>query len=920
MTRTRLGRRGPTECWIVRANRPWLYPMDAIVVSTGSVLGNLGEAVREVYPEAGWHSVDLDRVAPDRPVLLPLPASRVEPGAGLSLAVLVTPHEQSEGAPTLKAIASATRAAVIAARRDGARTLGMPLLATGVLGLPPGAVAEVAVPAALHTAVEVSLPNLVFVCLDLDVEGAIRRAWRRESPAVVEPLGAVAPEVSVAYSAVDLAGGVSTDRVDPNRGIPLDRDRLGVAAYVAMLATVIADRRTPLPLSIGVFGEWGAGKSYFMGMLRQRVDELAASGSTTYCGTIEQIGFNAWHYADSNLWASLGDEIFRQLADDGSTPERNRGRLREELAGQLSQRKALEAATEQARIETAALQARIDEAAANRAMCARDLLRALRGSATAHHEVDSLWARLGLDSEAEQGALLAEQLRGTLDEVDALRQSPWDRRGRLALAAAAVILVVAVFGIAVVPAVREWVAAVGAGLFAAVAGAGIAAMGAARSALSKLRELAGRLHTNEANPELVARLRRAEADQRVAEAQLDDVVAQVGELGRQLTELNPGHRLYSFLADRAHGDSYTSNLGLISTIRKDFEQLVELITDWRANPTLEDGTARQPIDRIVLYIDDLDRCGTRQVVDVLQAVHLLLALDLFVVVVGVDPRWLLRSLHRHYVDILQDGDDDGDHADHRATPEDYLEKILNIPMVLPGMPPGALTELLRSMTDEETPAVLVPAVAPEEPPVVAHVPAIEALEFPVEPGSELETQDRPSAPPQPLSDTEIALLAALDPLIGTPREAKRLMNLYRMLRSTRDLSEASAFLGGQADGKPGECQVVVLLLGLLTAHASLLGQILDTPPDPGTGRAGGLMHRPPKQLWSDFVDDLRPRTDGEAWTNPIRGELPANQVRQWTRLHHGMAHVSALVSVTDLAPFQLWAPRVRRFSYALATA
>ena len=37
-----------------------------------------------------------------------------------------------------------------------------------------------------------------------------------------------------------------------------------------------------------------------------------------------------------------------------------------------------------------------------------------------------------------------------------------------------------------------------------------------------------------------------------------------------------------------------------------------------------------------------------QVVDVLQAVHLLLALDLFVVVVGVDPRWLVHSLQSEY--------------------------------------------------------------------------------------------------------------------------------------------------------------------------------------------------------------------------------------------------------------------------------
>ena len=57
-------------------------------------------------------------------------------------------------------------------------------------------------------------------------------------------------------------------------------------------------------------------------------------------------------------------------------------------------------------------------------------------------------------------------------------------------------------------------------------------------------------------------------------------------------------------------------------------------------------------------------------------------------------------------------------------------------------------------------------------------------------------------------------------LIDTPREAKRLFNLYRMLRATRDLSGASRFLGEA--GEPGDYQAVVVLLGLLTAHSRLL--------------------------------------------------------------------------------------------------
>ncbi|HEX7072132.1 MAG TPA: P-loop NTPase fold protein, partial [Rhodothermales bacterium] len=91
------------------------------------------------------------------------------------------------------------------------------------------------------------------------------------------------------------------------------------------------------------------------------------------------------------------------------------------------------------------------------------------------------------------------------------------------------------------------------------------------------------------------------------------------------------------------------------------------------------------INRIVLYIDDLDRCPSDRVAEVMQAVHLLLAFPLFVVVVGVDARWLSHSLSRRYRGLLRGN---GRHAmaghvdEARATPFDYLEKIFQIPLWL----------------------------------------------------------------------------------------------------------------------------------------------------------------------------------------------------------------------------------------------
>jgi KAP family P-loop domain len=94
------------------------------------------------------------------------------------------------------------------------------------------------------------------------------------------------------------------------------------------------------------------------------------------------------------------------------------------------------------------------------------------------------------------------------------------------------------------------------------------------------------------------------------------------------------------------------------------------------------------IERIILYIDDLDRCPEDKVVDVLLAIHLLLAFRLFVVVVGVDSRWLLHSL-RLNSDVFEENANalQTDRAHWQSTPLNYLEKIFQIPFALQPMPP-----------------------------------------------------------------------------------------------------------------------------------------------------------------------------------------------------------------------------------------
>ncbi|WIX81728.1 P-loop NTPase fold protein [Amycolatopsis carbonis] len=248
-----LGTAGAVSCYLARTERPWEADIDAIVISVGGTLGTLGHAVSRELPDADWETIGFDTITPELPQVLDIRNGGLE---SLRFALLATPHDGgSFQDPTLPAIAVATESVVRKAADVGAVALGLPLLGSGSLGFEPGAVADEAIPAAVKALPGVdggSLQRLVFLCRDRATEDAILAAWNGET------------------SAADLAGGVSSDRVDPTVGIPLERDRLGVAPYVSMMATVISDRSTPLPLSVGVFGEWGSGKSYSWGCCGKR--------------------------------------------------------------------------------------------------------------------------------------------------------------------------------------------------------------------------------------------------------------------------------------------------------------------------------------------------------------------------------------------------------------------------------------------------------------------------------------------------------------------------------------------------------------------------------------------------------------------------------------------------------------------------
>ncbi|MEQ6903728.1 P-loop NTPase fold protein, partial [Nocardioides sp. YIM 152588] len=82
-----------------------------------------------------------------------------------------------------------------------------------------------------------------------------------------------------------------------------DRDAEAVAALLA------SPEITP-PLTVGLFGDWGSGKSFLLHQVRQRLGRGRREGFLQYVKVVE---FNAWQYAEANMWASLADAALRGI-------------------------------------------------------------------------------------------------------------------------------------------------------------------------------------------------------------------------------------------------------------------------------------------------------------------------------------------------------------------------------------------------------------------------------------------------------------------------------------------------------------------------------------------------------------------------------------------------------------------------------
>ncbi|MFC7264399.1 P-loop NTPase fold protein [Streptomyces lutosisoli] len=573
------------------------------------------------------------------------------------------------------------------------------------------------------------------------------------------------------------------------------------------LAVLLSSSGLTPPLAVGLFGDWGSGKTFFMKALESDIRRLTTSPSpesneeSLFCKRVVSVWFNAWHYAEANLWASLVHNIFASLRGDASTPQHLLDQALDQVQGVQAVRETAQERAETAQRTAEEARATLDEVMAKHRVArdeasrvrARDLWAALSVDETLRSQVDEAASELGVrpvGATAREVAQTIEEARTVVDSARLMSAAGtwWKSPLVVGLGLAAFISVGGFLASVLIDSSATWFTPVTAAITQLAAlGSGAAAWVGrqtvlARRLLGPAQEIQRQIDARLAEEEAGQREEAAEVQQRVdeaagalaaAEEELARAEEREAEAQAALRELSGARLLERYLSERAGSTDYGRYLGVIALAHRDLRDLDAFLRRAATD-------AGQPVDRIVLYIDDLDRCPPRVVVDVLEAVHLLLALPLFVVVVGVDARWLTTSLLDQNPLLLSHPVDRGrSPAEGSATPADYLDKIFQLSYELPPMTPQHCADLLTyialSSQGGSTAAT---------PPESASGAAVEPDGVRSAPAGAGTRDSTVAAAALTLGPDELELIKTIAPLLGSsPRRAKRFLNVYRVVKA-----------------------------------------------------------------------------------------------------------------------------------------
>jgi hypothetical protein len=150
--------------------------------------------------------------------------------------------------------------------------------------------------------------------------------------------------------------------------------------------------------------------------------------------------------------------------------------------------------------------------------------------------------------------------------------------------------------------------------------------------------------------------------------------------------------------------NYSKDAGIITqeaidSFRKEFSSKLELLAEVDKDTLYYDGfediqneikniRQKNPAFRIVVFVDDLDRCSSKKTLEVLESIKVFLGMEGFVYVIGLSHDIVTKLIDIEYKETGVKG-------------EQYIKKMIQIPITLPKWDNKDITKLIQDFKDKE---------------------------------------------------------------------------------------------------------------------------------------------------------------------------------------------------------------------------
>lgn len=621
-------------------------------------------------------------------------------------------------------------------------------------------------------------------------------------------------------------------------------DLLSIKNETDALADVLLLRDLEPPLVVGILGGWGSGKSYIMNLMQQRMNEIRSSSLTQeqawgkednafpYVGHIYQVKFDAWTYAKADLWHSLTQKIFDEFNRQHTLEKNLEKFLKQASLSQLKGGKSWQILNAMNSYDRGICLQEL-------AMLSPNAFETLENSKSKQEFIDCLQKNT------------EEYRSNTVLEIDRLKKDLEQENKKLSrrifwrmpihfLRKNWLSSVAFLAGISIIafPFVTDRVRT----QFLTLTGGSITILGTGLNFWKKTREEQEKIlgDLKQAQGEAQKKIKQGkevwstlqrealQSDSEITKqiTKIKQYEAEIGQLQRTNTLDITASSLDEIVQELSRDELYEQKLGYLHQLQRKLADLTQCfysdsnvvdLTDKRFQK-LQETFPRGPA-RIVLFIDDLDRCPPDRVVQVLEAVQLLVKTPLFIAVLAIDERYITRALEKCYKDILV----------RRGSPSgtDYLEKIIQIPYRVRPIARSALSNYLDQQMEVERPLEAGVAITQEgEATGSSQGQKIDGT------GKASDNQPLVSTQPEPVPNLTLetlkfteaefnALLQCCEQIELSPRMIKRLVNIYKIFK----IREVYASKGEQKSNE--KVKAILSMLSLSARYPDLMRKVFE---------------------------------------------------------------------------------------------